>query len=101
MYVCMYVCICRASRAVKSAFVRLLHHAYVQTKLQQPLQQLLRAGTRSTCFTRTRYSRPPKKKVQTLTLLLADNRFWEATRMEPPPTGTQITLYLLVQKYKY
>ncbi len=75
-YVCMYVCICRASCAVKSGFVRLLHHAYVHTTLQQPLQQLRRPGTHFTCFTRT--------KVQTLTLLFADNRFWEATRMEPP-----------------
>ena len=49
-----------AMRIFKSAFLRVLHHAYVKTKVEQPHDQVRRP----------------------------DNRFWEATRMEPPRTAT-------------
>jgi len=45
-----------AARTLKSAFIRLLYHAYIKTKMLQPREQVVRL----------------------------DNRFWEATRMEPP-----------------
>jgi len=49
-----------AVRIFKSAFLRVLYHAYVKTKVEQPHDQVRRP----------------------------DNRFWEATRMEPPRTAT-------------